>query len=306
MSSTQPFLAKAEDLYNSCMFFWNLYSNFEVWQANQMSDMLAPDDNVKRSIEGFDANVIHDKDTRDAAQNFKDSMLLLMAITSDEWTEEANPMNCMESMKEVLESRAYKFFEDEETFYESLEKVMDASEDMAMDKFQHYLDADKEKQLKVILGELAACQNFDEQCSLWRNWANNKKSGFEDDWILLVGKALMDSGKYSPNLNRIWITWRAICQINYFGLSRYSDIPNQYYNEYRKKCYITCLKRIAAHPDDVFAMNCAAAIGGRTNMNRFGQNYFGNEAMIERAMMMPKRYHSADDSDEEDDAEDEE
>lgn len=36
------------------------------------------------------------------------------------------------------------------------------------------------------------------------------------------------------------------------------------------------------------------------------QNYFGNEAMIERTMMMPKRYHSADDSDEDDDAEDEE
>ena len=38
-------------------------------------------------------------------------------------------------------------------------------------------------------------------------------------------------------------------------------------------------------------MNCAAAIGGRTNMNRFGQNYFGNEAMIEEAMMLPRRYH---------------
>ena len=62
-------------------------------------------------------------------------------------------------------------------------------------------------------------------------------------------------------------------------------------------CYISCLKRIVSHPDDIYAMNCAAAIGGRTNMNRFGQNYFGNEAMIERAMMMSKRYHFGDDSD---------
>jgi hypothetical protein len=37
-------------------------------------------------------------------------------------------------------------------------------------------------------------------------------------------------------------------------------------------------------------MNCAAAIGGRTNMNRFGMNCFGNECMIEGVMMMPKRY----------------
>ena len=30
------------------------------------------------------------------------------------------------------------------------------------------------------------------------------------------------------------------------------------------------------------AMNCAAAIGGRVNINRFGQNVFGNEAVIEK------------------------
>lgn len=64
-------------------------------------------------------------------------------------------------------------------------------------------------------------------------------------------------------------------------------------------CYVSCLRRIESHPDDIFAMNCAAAIGGRTNMNRFGQNYFGNEGMIERAMMMPKRYPIGDDTDNE-------
>lgn len=86
-------------------------------------------------------------------------------------------------------------------------------------------------------------------------------------------------------------------------MSRDSAIPNHYYNEFRKICYVSCLKRIASHPDDVYAMNCAAAIGGRTNLNRFGQNYFGNETMIEEAMMMPKRYHAEDDGDSEDDLE---
>ena len=62
-------------------------------------------------------------------------------------------------------------------------------------------------------------------------------------------------------------------------------------------CYVSCLKRIEKHPKDIYAMNCAAALGGRTNMNRFGQNYFGNEAMIESAMMMPNRYQSDDDTD---------
>ena len=50
-------------------------------------------------------------------------------------------------------------------------------------------------------------------------------------------------------------------------------------------------------------MNCAASIGGRTNMNRFGQNYFGNEAMIESLMMLPNRFYLDGNEDEEDDEE---
>jgi hypothetical protein len=175
---------------------------------------------------------------------------------------------------------------------------------MVMDRFQHYLDASEDNQVRVILGELATCRNFDEQCSLWRNWANCEKSDIDDEWIVAVGRALMESGNYSPILHRIWITWRAISQRLYFGSSRDSSIPNHYYNEYRKMCYVSCLKHIKSHPDDIYAMNCAAAIGGRTNMNRFGQNYFGNEAMIESFMMMPKRYHIDDKDVEEDEDED--
>ena len=64
-------------------------------------------------------------------------------------------------------------------------------------------------------------------------------------------------------------------------------------------CFTTCLERIARHPNDVYAMNCAAVLGGRSNMNRFGQNYFGNEAMIEMMLMLPNRYtfEDSDDSD---------
>ena len=304
--SKQPFLANAEDFYNSCALSWNVWSNHEVWYRGHTADLLRYDDEVKRSIEVVSVNIIKDKEVRKAAQDYKDSLLKLMKSEPDDWGEDVNPMELLISFGDVVESKAYKFYDDEDTFVESLDSVMDIAEGMVMDKFQHYLDASEDDQVQVMLGELATCRNFDEQCSLWRNWANCDKSSIDDEWIAAVGSALMESGNYSPILHRIWITWRAISQGLYFGSSRDSSIPNQYYNEYRKMCYVSCLKRIERHPDDIYAMNCAAAIGGRTNMNRFGQNYFGNEAMIERAMMMPKRYHSADDSDEEDDAENEE
>ena len=303
-NSKQPFLANAEDFYNSCALSWNVWSNYEVWYRGYTADLLRYDDEVKNSIKAVSVNIIKDKDVRKAAQDFENSILKLMKTEPDKWDEDFSPIDLLISFGDVVESKAYKFYDDEETFVVSLDSVMDIAEWMVMDKFQHYLDASEEEQIQVMLGELATCGNFDEQCSLWRNWANCDKSGIDDEWILAVGRALMESGNYSPILHRIWITWRAINQGLYFGSSRDSSIPNQYYNEYRKMCYASCLKRIESHTDDIYAMNCAAAIGGRTNMNRFGQNYFGNEAMIERAMMMPKRYHSADDSD--DDSDDEE
>ena len=304
--SKQPFLANAEDFYNSCALSWNVWSNHEVWYRGHTADLLRYDDEVKRSIEAVNVNIIKDKEVRKAAQDYKDSLLKLMKTEPDDWGEDVNPMELLISFGDVVESKAYKFYDDEDTFVESLDSVMDISEGMVLDKFQHYLDASEDEQVQVMLGELATCRNFDEQCSLWRNWANCDKSSIDDEWIAAVGSALMESGNYSPILHRIWITWRAISQGLYFGSSRDSSIPNQYYNEYRKMCYVSCLKRIERHPDDIFAMNCAAAIGGRTNMNRFGQNYFGNEAMIERAMMMPKRYHTGEDEDSDDDTEVEE
>ena len=293
-ASEQPFLAYAEDFYNSYCLSWNIYSNYEVWYRGHTSCLLRNDSDVIESINKISIDFIHDKDVRKAAQLFKDSVLLLMEKTPEQWKEDVDAMNYVVSFGDVVEDKAYKFYDDEETFSHSLDSIGDIAEGMAMDKFQHYLDANEDEQLKVILGELAACQNFDEQCSLWRNWADCNKSDMEDDWLVGVGIALMKSGNYSPILHRIWITWRSICQSAFYGSSRDSAIPNQYYNEFRKLCYMSCLKRIATHPDDCYAMSCAAAIGGRTNMNRFGMNYFGNECMIEGMMMMPKRYNFED------------
>ena len=288
--SKQPFLANADDFYNSCALSWNIWSNYEVWYRGHTADLLRDDEDVRKSIEAVSVNIIKDGKVRKAAQNFKDSLILIMKTEPDDWDEDFNLMDLLISYNDKIESVAYKFYDDEETFVESLDSVMDIAEGMALAKYQHYLDAEEDEQVGVMLGEMATCMTFDEQCSLWRNWANCTKSGIDDEWIAVVGCALMKSGKYSPILHHIWITWRAICQSLYFGSSRDSSIPNDFYNEYRKMCYTTCLNRISRYPDDVYAMNCAAAIGGRTNINRFGQNYFGNEAMIEQAMMLPRRY----------------
>lgn len=55
----------------------------------------------------------------------------------------------------------------------------------------------------------------------------------------------------------------------------------------------TCLKRIELHPHDIFAMNCAASLGGRVNLNRFGEYLFGNEAVVEKHTMLSGRDEQA-------------
>lgn len=295
--SREPFLANAGDFFNSCAFSWNIYSNFEVWFRGHTADLLRDDDDVRKSIKDISVNFIVDSEVRLAAQTLKDSVLLLISTPSGERQEQGGTLTPFFSFGDVIESKAYKFYDDEDAFVLSLDSVTDLAEGMVIDRFQRYLDAGEYEQLGVILEELDACQNFDEQCSLWRNWANCNKSHSEDEWLISVGMALMKSGNYSPILHYIWISWRSLCQTSFFGVSRDSAIPNFYYNEFRKMCYIACLKRIASRPDDIFAMNCAAAIGGRPNLNRFGQNSFGNDAVIEGMMVMPRRYHFEEDSD---------
>ena len=87
--------------------------------------------------------------------------------------------------------------------------------------------------------------------------------------------------------------WHCLYQYCYGGISRDSSIPNSLYNAMRKKCYRTCLKRIEQHPHDIFAMNCAASIGGRVYLNRFGEYLFGNEAVVEKHTMLSGRDEQA-------------
>ena len=62
--SKQPFLANAEDFYNSCALSWNVWSNYEVWYRGHTADLLRYDDEVKNSIKAVSVNIIKDKDVR--------------------------------------------------------------------------------------------------------------------------------------------------------------------------------------------------------------------------------------------------
>ena len=285
-----PFLAVAEEFYNNCSFAWNMWSNFEVWYRGHTAGDLRNDKDIIQSIRVFDVNTIRDVELNKAAQSYQDSILVLISMGLDDWDDAHNAWNVRGTYINVITKKACRFYDNKDEFQDRYNKIVEYAEGMGDDKFIHYLNTNEDGQLSVMLSELNTCANFDEQCSLWRKWANSKESQGEDAWLVAVGNKLMESGNYSPNLNRIWITWRTLCQFCYCGASKDSVIPNPFYNQFRRMCYLTCLKRIETHPDDIFAMNCAASLAGNPNVIRIGDFSYGNGAVIDASQMMPERF----------------
>lgn len=288
--SEQPFLAGAETFYNACLFAFNLWSNQEVWLRGCQGMPLAGEQEIQDSIRAVSPGCIREASVRQAAQTFRDSLLLVMRNSPDGWEESERLGRLIGTLSAAIEAKAYPYFSSQEAFVDSLNGMTLEMSQATQPAFDRFCKAKEEVRLGVMLESLNRCRTFDEQCSLLLNWADSKEGEPHDAWIVAVARRLMDSGRYSPALGNVWGVWRCLFQEAYAGLSRDSNIPNSLYNEVRRKCYLTCLKRIEAHPADVFAMNCAAVIGGRANLNRYGQNLFGNETMIEKYHYLPHRY----------------
>ena len=319
-ASPHPFLAYAEDLYNGFVWIWNVWSNIEFWHRGKTTVTDYDGEDVKDAIRKLDTGIFNDEEIRLAAKTCQDSMLALMDLPIEDWNEDIPIDKYLETYMNLLEEKMNSFITDSDFFYEKhndlieslggksvresyiryekadaeikLKAILDElkSSRIFNDMITRYEKARSEKQLKVILGELNSSRTFDDQITLWGLWANNKKSIGEDAWIVAVGERLLESGLYCPVLDNIWLTWRALCQYMYFGMSRDSCIPNQYYNQMRKICFCACLKRIQSHPDDFFAINCAYNLVRTCNLNRYGENNFGNNALTEMAMTLPDRF----------------
>ena len=289
--SEHPFLAGAESFYNSCLFAFNLWSNQEVWvRSCDGRGIMVDEKEVKAAMKAISPMCIRHDIIREAAQSYQDSLIGRMDHSAGKRDEEECSMDILLKFSDAIQSQSYCFYQDEEAFVDSLNEMTTELAEATRQTFELYKQADEEEQPEIMLHSLNDCRSFDEQCSLFLNWADCKESEDEDEWIIAVADKLMESKRYNPCLNNIWQIWRCLFQTQYCGMSRDSAIPNDLYNSMRRLCYQTCLKRIEEHPDDIFAMNCAAALAGRTNINRFGQNPFGNEASTERRYSLPNRF----------------
>lgn len=288
--SEHPFLSRAQDFYNSCAIVWNVWSNFELWYRFSSIDDEFEGDDIIGNIESIETGILTNDTLRNIGKWYKKKVAECMRTSGKDEDVYDGAYAARDSIMEVVAAHQYQFYDDEETFDSQINTVFSICYGLGNSRIERYNKASENERTGVALAELKACTNFDEQCSFLLLWSNNSHSLDDDEWIMAVAERLMQSGKYNPLLFDVWITWRSLCQSMYYGASRDSFIPNDYFNGYRRICYMSCLRRIEQHPDDIFAMNCASILAGKTNMNRFGDNMFGNEAMIEMVSSMPKRY----------------
>ncbi len=288
--SRKPSIRHAQNLYNGFVYVWNIYCNYEVWMRINESQMhlsdlayMVDDKDAIKATKGIRISGIRDRELRRAARNSRNSIVGYIKNGYDEMIEDKG-IDILISFCNLVYDKSFKF-EDTIDTNDIIDSIWGVNMSHAQERLLRYLDSDEEIRLKVMLDEMAACNDFDEQCVLWINWVMNRAGGDDYLFLLATGDALMDSGKYSPILDGIWDIWRSLFQPYFHGVSVDALIPNAFYNKYRKKCFITCLKHIDKHPDDVYAIMCAANLATNSNIERYGG--FGNAAMTKILPLIP-------------------
>lgn len=293
-AARETFMLDAENLYNGHLLIRNLNSLFDLWKRNIHADEDEKTDTgmITEAIEGLNTDVITDTLICNAAKESVEAILSYMRMDQEQREHEPDPMDVLMFNDELIEWEFCRRFgnddiEQMQLFMDSINAII-RKKHMAEERHKRYTEAGEDEQLGVMLSEMADCKDFDGQCALWCMWANCPESVEEDDWLIATGVLLMESGKYNPLLDRIWLTWRTLFQYQFGGLSKDSVIPNDFYNEYRRKCFRACVMHRLKHPEDRFSLTRALSLAYLENLYRM-TGWFGNAALDDMARLMPKR-----------------
>ena len=95
---------------------------------------------------------------------------------------------------------------------------------------------------------------------------------------------LIESGKYSPYLLEVWTQWRLRAQSEVFGISTFSEIPDNLYDQVRLVAATQYVKHIYDNPGDSFAKYLLWNLMCTENLHRMG-GYYGNEALAAETVL---------------------
>ena len=136
-----------------------------------------------------------------------------------------------------------------------------------------------------------ATEDFDAKCIYGLELACYS---FQDQ-IDYLGE-LIEDGRYSKYLFEVWVSWRLRAQSQVFGISTWSEIPDNLYDNARLLVAKTIAKHIVENPSDTLAKLLLMNLIYTENLHRFG-GYYGNEA-LGAELMLRTRYFLPESEDE--------
>lgn len=89
---------------------------------------------------------------------------------------------------------------------------------------------------------------------------------------------LIEDGRYSKYLYEVWVSWRLRAQSRVFGVSTWSEIPDNLYDNARLLVAQSYVNHIVKNPDDTLAKFLLMNLIYTENLHRPG-GYYGNEAL---------------------------
>lgn len=89
---------------------------------------------------------------------------------------------------------------------------------------------------------------------------------------------LIEDGRYSKYLFEVWVSWRLRAQSRVFGISTYSEIPDNLYDNARLLVAQAYVNHIVKNPTDTLAKFLLMNLIYTENLHRAG-GYYGNEAL---------------------------
>lgn len=282
-NSKNPYLAHAQEIYNSCITSYSISSNLQTWLRLDQNDTLQE---ITKFLQAYNIDYIQNKEVRETTTALLNEAI---ALTSGKKDDDSLFYDIDNKLDEQISSLFPKYDDSDKIVKNTIQTGIEKFKRLADKRFHRYENSEDSVQTEVILNELNNCKTFDEQCSLWMRWANHNYPGDEVFLVFAVAQILVTSDKYAPNLNMIWETWRSMMQFYGYGPSSYTFMPNDYFNSVRARCYIAVLKHIESAPKDYLAMACASALACTPNLCRFGSLY-GNESPKELRRLLPESF----------------
>ena len=100
---------------------------------------------------------------------------------------------------------------------------------------------------------------------------------------------LIEDGRYSKYLFEVWISWRLRAQSRVFGISTWTEIPDNLYDNARLLVAKAYVNHIVQNPTDTLAKFLLMNLICTENLHRAG-GYYGNEALAAELMLRTKYF----------------